>query len=246
MYDTLEGNGLDAPDDYTDFDDGKRDVKKTFEKANYFIDMIYAWQEMKDATEDIQLKLDEKKLMALADELKTIEAKLSRIMDTIGTQNPNDLLALPNVDKLRYFFAAFLSSTGRKRKGKNELIDLHQDELGNMVICPWVDVENSRLAKAICDYYMKKDKCIYIQIGGIAYSLSKNYNLFALPNPPCFEDCMTKFSVGLIVSDDMSRVGLHVKAYEPDSKVLGKHELLSFKQKDTNFIGKKFKRIEIR
>ena len=53
MYDTLEGNGLDPPDDYTDFDDGKRDVKTTFEKANYFIDMIYVWQEMKDATEYI-------------------------------------------------------------------------------------------------------------------------------------------------------------------------------------------------
>lgn len=38
MYSTLEENGLDAPDEYTDFADGKRDVKQTFEKANYFID----------------------------------------------------------------------------------------------------------------------------------------------------------------------------------------------------------------
>ena len=36
-----------------------------------------------------------------------------------------------------------------------------------------------------------------------------------------------------------------MKAYEPDSKVLEKHTLLSFKQKDANFIGKKLKRVEI-
>ena len=75
-------------------------------------------------------------MLALADEMKTIEAKISRILEKTGASRPKDLVALPPTEKLRYFFAAFLSSTGHKAKGKHDVITLHQDVLGNMVVCP--------------------------------------------------------------------------------------------------------------
>lgn len=58
-------------------------------------------------------------MLALADEMKTIEAKVFRILDKTGANRPQELLELSATEKLRYFFAAFLSSTGRKVKGKH-------------------------------------------------------------------------------------------------------------------------------
>ena len=246
LYDVLEDNGLDDPEDYLMIgDSGERSVSETFNGVNWFLDCIYMWKEKTSNFDDKQLKLDEKKMMALADEMKIIEAKISRILDKTHTSNAKELLNLPKSDKLRYFFAAFLSSTGHKKNGKHELVALQQDKLGNMVICPGVDVESNKLAKMICDYYMKKDNCIYIQVDDTIYALSKNYNLFQLPDIPCFEDFMTRFSIGLIVSYDMSKISLHIKAYEPDKSSFSGHQQLSFKQHDTNFVGKKITHIDI-
>lgn len=56
IYDTLEQNGLDDPEDYFMIGDGsERSVSNTFSGVNYFLDSIYAWQEMKDAMEDMKL-----------------------------------------------------------------------------------------------------------------------------------------------------------------------------------------------
>lgn len=67
-------------------------------------------------------------------------------MEKAGLTSPRQLLEMSSGDKLRYFFAAFLSTTGRKSKGKQTLITLQQDELGNMELCPEFTVENTRLA----------------------------------------------------------------------------------------------------
>ena len=56
----------------------------------------------------------------------------------------------------------------------------------------------------VCDYYLKRHHCIYIQVADTIYALDDNYNLFAIPDIPCFKRCMTKFSVGLSMKDDMS------------------------------------------
>ena len=65
----------------------------------------------------------------------------------------------------------------------------------------------------VCDYYLKKDHCAYLQVADTIYALDEDYNLFAIPDVPCFKTCMTNFSVGLLVSDDMSKISLHIKAH---------------------------------
>lgn len=118
IYETLEDNGLDDPEDYLMVDVGfGRSVSHTFAGVNYFLNSIYAWQELQEYNDNVKLQLDEKKMLTLADEMKTIEAKISRILDKTGTSNAKELLELPPAKKLKYFFAAFLSSTKAKSKG---------------------------------------------------------------------------------------------------------------------------------
>lgn len=96
IYDTLEDNGLDDPEDYMMIgaDPDGRSVMSTFNGANHFIDIIYMWQDRDEYFTGVRPKLDEKKMLALVDELKTIEAKMARIMDKVGVSDARELFKL--------------------------------------------------------------------------------------------------------------------------------------------------------
>lgn len=247
LYDTFEdSSSLDSPDEKFELEYDYRDNPlDAFDQVDSIIECFYAYQYQIINYVGATSELDEIKMFKIADELKTIETKLYRIMNKIGVKDPKKLLELGNSTKLQYFFAAFISTVGRKTKNGKSLLNLRKDELGNLEICPPIIVKNSRLAQMICDYYLYKDHCIYIQIDDTLYALDKNYNLFNIPNIPCFNDVMTSFTVALHVKHDLSQIELHIKANDVDKSKISSYESISLKLNDKNFIGKKFKNIQI-
>ena len=114
---------------------------------------------------------DGNELNKIAHALRKIEIKLNALLKSIG-KKPGDYAALEGISnskKLKYFFKLFLSSVGRKANGKNPDLFVDSDKMGNLVICKPVVLENSRLAQMITDFYVKKDKCAYIQIADRIY-----------------------------------------------------------------------------
>ena len=243
ILDSYEGRMLLQRDEYTISDIRDATIDDVFYAVNQLMGAFYQWNDYQDSLGGEQYHIDKEKMIALSDELKTIEVKLTKIMDKARLSKPHDLLKMSQGDKLRYFFAAFVSSVGRKKNDKHGLVGATQDELGNMQVCPPIDVEDRKLAEIICKYYVKKDHCVYMQIGDQVYSLAVGYNLFNLPGLPCFLDELNKFVVTLVVKDDLSKIQLHIRAIDP--KLAGRFDLVSFRQKDLHYIGKKFKRIEI-
>jgi len=160
IYDTYGGNGfMDSVDQfYIENRAANGDYDDAFFNVDMMMEQFYAWNDYHDSLGNKTYKIDEQKMMALSDELKKIEVKLTRILrcaqkqELVGTgkevdSNVRELYDLSPIDKLRFFFSAFISSVGRKEKGVSPLLgnDLEKDELGNMQICPEVLVENSRL-----------------------------------------------------------------------------------------------------
>ena len=141
-----------------------------------------------------------------------------------------------------YFFKLFISSTGRKTKGKNPVLFADSDKLGNMAICAPVVVENSRLAQMITDFYVKKDKCAYIQIEDQAYQFDERHNPLGLSGMPIFKESLTRFAVGFTISDDLKKIRLDVKALAPEKSVFNGKWHVSFVPSHANFICKVLKK----
>ena len=56
---------------------------------------------------------------------------------------------------------------------------------------------------------------------------------------------MTKYVVRILINDSLTHISLHINALEPDKKLLTGCNLLSFKQQDANYVGKKLKKIVV-
>jgi len=175
-------------------------------------------------------------------QIKKIETKLTTLLKNVG-KDPNDFSGLndiPKKEQLKYFFQMFLSSTGRKKNGKSMLLR-DFDEDGNMQICPEYEQDNSKLGQMITDFYVKKDNCAYVQIANAVYQFEKDFNPLAIPNLPMFKEHFAKFSIKMIVSDQLDKISLHIKALENDKNDLSKFNVVSFIEKDNNYVGKFFK-----
>lgn len=250
IYNTYGGNKfMDGVNQfYIDDHTENGDFKGTFFNVDYMMELFYARNDHHESLGNKTYKIDEQKMMALSDELKTIEVKFTRILQSAGLDEKNacQLYNLDDIDKLRYFFSAFVSSVGKKARGAqaSPLLgnDLEKDSLGNMQVCPEVLVENSRLGQMITDFYQKKDKCIYVQIMDTVYAFSEEHNIFQIPGLPVFKDVLTKFLVKITVSDNLENMRLHIRAVEPEGDVSRK---LSFKADDENFVGKKLHNVVI-
>lgn len=57
---------------------------------------------------------------------------------------------------------------------------------------------------------------------------------------------MKKFWIKLMVPDDLSSIRLLIRGIKPKDSELRKFSSLSFKESDTNYLGKKFEKLEIR
>lgn len=186
---------------------------------------------------------DKKKFQLLVTEIKKIEVKLTILLNDLE-RDPNDFNGLndiPKKEQLKYFFKLFISSTGRKLKGKNALVLPDADEAGNMQLLPNIELENSRLGQMITDFYVLKDSCAYVQIADRIFIFDTDFNPLNIPNLPIFKDALSKFSVKLLVDDELTKISLHIQALEPDKQKIHKFNHLSFIQKDTNYIGKALK-----
>ena len=190
---------------------------------------------------------DKKLFNSYVKQIKVIELKLSALLKDQGIEPTkfNSLNQLKDLNKLMYFFKMFLSSVGRKSKGKYAVIDSQKDEFGNMCICPATEIESQQLAQMITDYYVKKDSCAYIQIADKIFQFDKQSNPLAIEKLPIFKDVMTKYAVRILVNDSLTHISLHINALEPDKKLLTGCNLLSFKQQDANYVGKKLKKIVV-
>ena len=180
----------------------------------------------------------------VAHSIRRIELKLNALLKHLGCK-PGDYAALKNIDpidKLKYFFQLFVSSTGRKSGGKNIDLPDDSDKFGNMVICKPVIVENSRLAQMITDFYVKKDGCAYIQIADRVYLFHEKHNPLGIEGLPIFKECMTRFEVRFFVSDRLDKIKLSIIAQEPDSQSFSGSTSISFVQSDSNFICKALKK----
>lgn len=209
------------------------------------------------ATWEPQSEYDYPPLMEKSDDIKKIatkiqhiEVKLNALLKHLG-KNENDfdaLLNLEGTEKLMCIFKTFISSVGRKPKGgKNFTIGQLDDELGNMVICAPVEVENSRLAQMITDFYLKKDNCAYIQIEDKAYIFDERHNPLGLQDLPLFKDAVTKFVVKMFVSDSLKNIRLRISAVKPDKNIYAGKTSLSFVPSHPDFICKVLKKpIEVR
>lgn len=180
----------------------------------------------------------------VANNIRRIELKLNALLDYFGYE-AGDYAAFSKLDpkkKLMYFFKLFISSSGRKKNGKNPVLAGDSDQMGNMVICTPVVMKNSRLAQMITDFYVKKDGCAYIQIADRAYQFHEKHNPLGLDNLPIFKDCLTEFEVTFYVTDKLDKIKLGVRAIEPDDATFSGTDHLSFVPKDANFICKVLKK----
>ena len=171
----------------------------------------------------------------------TIEAKLNALLKSLGKNDSNvdEVLRFKSKDKAKCFFQMFLSSVGRKKKADKYNMLAQEDQLGNLVICAPVYVENSRLAQMITNFYVKKDNCCYIQIADCIYQLDKKCNPLALPNLPIFEEHVNKFNIIMHVSDDLKHINLKIFAQNVDQQKLNNYNVFSFKENDKNYVGHK-------
>lgn len=174
----------------------------------------------------------------IAMQLQKIEVKLATLMGHLGL-DANDFSGLDKLKdeaKLKYFFKMFLSSTGRKNKEGNRLLTATSDKLGNMMICAPIDVENSRLAQMITDFYVKKDHCAYIQIGNILFQFDEKFNPLNLENLPIFKDHLTKFRVSFLLSDKLDSIKFSTMAFQPNEDDLSGYTRISLSPEHGNFI----------
>lgn len=190
-------------------------------------------------------KLDNgEEITKLASELQKIETKFNALLTHLkyDVNDFSKLDAIKPVDKLKYFFKMFISSTGRKLKNDISHALVDDTKLGNMMICAPVVVENTRLAQMITDFYVKKDGCAYIQIQSNAYQFDDRHNPLGLIDMPIFKDCMTKFEVGFFMSDDLKKIMLSIKAFKPNASCFQDKSSLSFIKSHSNYICKVLKK----
>ena len=188
--------------------------------------------------------------------LQSIEVKFEAILAALKKPSRSfaSLFQLKQVEKLKYFFKAFISGTKDQRKKTDtnpsgygmspEAVDgvPEVDELGVMQICDKLELESTEIPKKIARFYVLKDKCAYIQIGDQVFGFDADMDPFGLEFIPSFEECMTKYEVKIHVSDALDDIRLQLRALEPQN-VLG--DKVSFVQSDPNYIAKVLDPIEI-
>ena len=74
------------------------------------------------------------------------------------------------------------------------------------------------------------------------YLFDERHNPLGIQDLSIFKEVMTKFKVGLGISDDLSTIRLEVAALRPDKQLLHKHASLSFVPSHPNFICKALKK----
>lgn len=107
-----------------------------------------------------------------------------------------------------------------------------------MEICSQVKVKNSRLAQMITDFYTKKDNCKYIQISDVIFIFDKKDNPLAIKSLPVFAEHIDSYTVKMLVNDALTSIRLQVFADPIDKKQLSGLNVVSFKQSDSNYVGK--------
>jgi len=196
---------------------------------------------------------DDSRFYSSIDNIKKIEAKIDVILKAQGKTmaDANSLLSVPNAEKLTTFFTMFLSATKRKKHGAdyNEVLTntiADYGEKGIMRLCSEVTLETDTLAQMITDFYVEHDRCAYIQIADTVYQFDKDINPLALEGLPIFKEHLTNYTVVLLVSDDLKRISLQVTCNPPDEAELKKHTLVSFKERDKNYVTKVLKPVDFK
>lgn len=91
-------------------------------------------------------------------------------MKAIGHEGDvSQVTKLSDKEKTKYFFKMFISSVGKKSQSSEYNGLSAEDELGNMQICSRIVINTDELAKLITAFYVKKDRCAYIQIADVIY-----------------------------------------------------------------------------
>lgn len=191
---------------------------------------------------------DRKAFGKYAEQIEIIETKFVFMLETLRHKGRavdfNSIPDMTNEEKLKYFFKMFISSTGRKTKD-NALQQLRRhDEFGNMQICKQVKT-SCGLTKLIEHYYLDLHRCIYMQVGDIVFQFDRQLNLFGIPNLPLFKDIDPVYTVKLLISDDLTKIMLHIKARMRRRKALAGKTVVSFDRNDGNYICDIVKHAEI-
>jgi len=77
--------------------------------------------------------------------IKKIEVKFMILLEeqNLNPNNFNKVHQIKGINKIVYFFKMFMSSTGKKSKGKIALLDNDVDKFGNMQLFPEVNIESN-------------------------------------------------------------------------------------------------------
>lgn len=196
------------------------------------------------------LKINNKKEFdSIIKQIQIIESKFTALLKLLGysSEDISQIKKLKIDEKTKYFFKLFISSVKRKAKNSNiNQILTDKDKFGNMQICSDIVIDTDELARMITNFYVRKDKCAYIQIDNVIYQFVKEFNPFEIEKLPIFKDFMKKFIVSLKINDQLTTIRLHINAIQPDEKLFTSNiSKLSFKEKDNNFIMKKLKEIKV-
>ena len=188
-------------------------------------------------------KEDYNKVNSLVKKAKQIEIKLNVLLRHLGLKENSfhKLGQLKDINKVMYFYKLFVSTVGRKRAGKQELVDMQSDEFGNMQLVPEIELDDSKLPLMITNFYVEKDNCAYIQIDKTLLQFDEDFNPFKIPDLPIFKDAAHKFCVRILVDDELTKISLHIRALELDKKQLAKKNIVSLKQSDSNYLMKVLK-----
>lgn len=100
-----------------------------------------------DGSDGVVKKEDHAKFKDLAKQAKGIEIKLNVLLKHLGIKEGSfqKLNQLKDLNKAMYFYKLFVSTVGRKRVGKQELLDMQSDEFGNMCLVPDIELDDSKL-----------------------------------------------------------------------------------------------------
>lgn len=205
---------------------------------------------LKGIIKKFNLKIfNETSFKQIANQIQRIEIKLNALLKLLGysSENISAVKKLQPDEKTKYFFKLFISSVGRKSKNSNfNEVLTDKDMFGNMQICSDSLVETDELANMITSYYVKKDNCAYIQIDDTIYQFDEKINPFKIEGLPIFKDYMKKFYVSLKINDSLTKISLHIRALPPDKSLFTSDvKLLSFREKDKNYIMNHIKEIYV-
>lgn len=240
----------DLPDKRNEYKISRRSASTEISDNVVFktIDLLIANIKIYEEKQQDKIVSNKEEFNRLVNEIKLIEVKISALLKDQGL-NPTDFNSIDqikNINKMMYFFKLFLSSTGRKTKNGIALLNAEHDEFGNMMLCPEIQIESDVLAKMITDFYVKKDHCAYIQIADTVFQFDENFNPLNIPKLPLFKNAATIFNIKFLVDDDISRISLHINAFQINTKALKGCNKISFKKNDANYIKTKLKKIEIK